>query len=192
MMGTLMLNLKTVFKRNASFTRKFQRDEDGVVAVEFAIVAVPFMMLLFGIIELAVIFFMGSSLQSATFEASRLIRTGQFTSGDEAQFKTEVCTNMKGGNTAAIAACESNLEVTVLLLSDFSSSTSFGGGATVPTDSSGDPINYTASAGGDTVIVTATFKHVLSLPGSFTQLANVDGENARNIVSVTAFRNEPF
>lgn len=187
-----MIIYKTIYKLR-SFSKKFQRNEDGIAAIEFAIIAVPFMMLLFGIIELALVFFVGSTLQAATFEASRLIRTGQFTAGDENQFKTEICKNMRSNDTAVQAKCKTDLTVTVLQLSDFSEGTSYGTNkASVPLDADGNPINYTSTAGGDTVIITAVYKHTLNMPGKITRLANVEGENARNIVTVTAFRNEPF
>ena len=183
------------WQRSLSFSKKFRRDEDGIAALEFAIIALPFMALLFGVIELAIIFFLGSTLQSATYEASRLIRTGQFQAGDEATFKDVICRNMRPGSSdPSIASCISQMDVTVLLLSSFSQTTAFGDTtAALPIDPvTGDPINYTMTNGGDTVIVTATFTHPLNLPGTWTRLSNVNGENVREINTVIAFRNEPF
>lgn len=182
------------WQRSLSFSKKFQRNEDGVAAVEFAIVALPFITLLFGIVELAIIFFLGSTLQSATYEASRLIRTGQFQTGDENTFKNTICENMRpGGTDESIESCVDQMNITVQLLSSFSESTAYGETtASLPVDEDGNPINYTATGGGDTVIVRATYTHPLNLPGTWTRLSNVDGANLREINAIIAFRNEPF
>ena len=56
------------------FAKRFTRNEDGATAIEFAIVALPFFALLFGILELAVVFFINSALVQATAEAGRVLR----------------------------------------------------------------------------------------------------------------------
>ena len=53
------------------------RREDGSTAVEFGLVAAPFFGLMFAIIETALVFFAGQTLETATADASRLIMTGQ-------------------------------------------------------------------------------------------------------------------
>jgi Flp pilus assembly protein TadG len=65
--------------------RRFVRRQDGVAAVEFALVAIPFFALLFAILQTAMVFFAGQVLEYATGEASRLILTGQAQTTD---FKT--------------------------------------------------------------------------------------------------------
>jgi Flp pilus assembly protein TadG len=70
------------------------RKDDGVVAIEFALVAVPFFTLVLGIIEVGLFFTSGSVLQSASVDAARMIRTGQVqAAGDQAEevFKNELC-----------------------------------------------------------------------------------------------------
>ena len=53
------------------------RNTDGFTAVEFAMVIGPFLALLFAIMEVALVYFATFSLENATEQASRLIRTGQ-------------------------------------------------------------------------------------------------------------------
>lgn len=174
--------------------RSLSRREDGAVAIEFALIAIPFFALLFGIIELAIVFFLNSSLEGATFEAARKIRTGQFT-GDEDAFETEVCQNLNPGKTGtAISGCKNNLEIRVTSLSGFSQGMNFqNSGATNPdNDGDGEPDNFVGTAGGDTVLVAVRYKHPLTIPGELTRLSNVEGENSRYIYAVSAFRNEPF
>ena len=72
--------------------RRFRRDEEGVAAVEFAMVAFPFFFLLTTIIEASLFFFAGQMLESAVDRVGRDIRTGQL--GPETtvtQMKAAVC-----------------------------------------------------------------------------------------------------
>lgn len=77
--------------------RRFARVRGGASAVEFALVAAPFFLLLFGVIELALVFLLSTSLENATSEAARKIRTGELQTmgGASAQtFKQDVCNNL--------------------------------------------------------------------------------------------------
>ena len=49
----------------------------GFTAVEFAIVAMPFLLLLFGIISVCLYFFTNFTIENASWQAARAIRTGQ-------------------------------------------------------------------------------------------------------------------
>ncbi len=168
----------------------YKRQDDGATAIEFALLAVPFMMLLFSIIELAIVFFLGSTLNHAMSEASRQIRTGEFqakclTAGD---FKDLVCDGM-----GSLGNCSANLRFDV----EKSSSAVFEPdllSATPPFDPDNpnpeDDV-YTATGPRDVVVVRAQYYHPLNLPGGWTRLSNEPG-NRRLISAVTAFRNEPF
>ena len=57
--------------------RAFARREDGAAAVEFAIVVAPFLAMLFAILETALVFFAGQTLETAVSDSARLILTGQ-------------------------------------------------------------------------------------------------------------------
>src|ERR1700712_2889197 len=74
--------------------RRFRRNHRGSAAVEFALVAPIFFGLLFAIIELAMVFFAGQVLETATQDSARLIMTGQaqMSAFTQTQFKNLVCT----------------------------------------------------------------------------------------------------
>ncbi len=57
--------------------RSFARDERGVTAIEFGILALPFFTIIFAIIETTMVFFAGQVLDSAVEDASRMIKTGR-------------------------------------------------------------------------------------------------------------------
>lgn len=97
---------------------RFAQARRGATAVEFAIIALPFCVLLFGIIELGLVFMVSVTLQNATDSAARHIRTGQFqTSGSNAKadFKTLVCNRMSWLATP----CTSKLTVAVQTFANF-------------------------------------------------------------------------
>ena len=57
--------------------RRLARREDGSVAVEFALVILPMLGLIFAILETGLAFLFGLSVDNATQELARLIQTGQ-------------------------------------------------------------------------------------------------------------------
>src|SRR6185437_14575350 len=90
----------------------------GAAAVEFALVSIPFLALTFGIIEIGLIYFVSTTLENATIQAARQIRTGQLqlAGGSSAgAFKTLICNQLSwlGSN------CTSNLYVQVQTFSSF-------------------------------------------------------------------------
>lgn len=183
-----MLALRAVraMDRARRLSERFKRDEDGATALEFAMVATPFFMLLFGILELALVFFASAIIEDGVAEATREIRTGslQSSGGDEATFRAAVCERI-----GTIADC-SKLKVDVRTFDDFASAD-----FTAPIDVDGDldDSNFTFDPGaaGDVVVVRVFYDWPLLGPGMINGLANLPG-NRRLISSASAFRNEPY
>jgi hypothetical protein len=65
--------------RNPS--KSWCKDQSGIAAIEFSIVAMPFAMMLFGIISVFVYFFTDFMFENAVWQASREMRTGQYQTG---------------------------------------------------------------------------------------------------------------
>src|SRR5690242_1389940 len=82
----------------ARAVRRLIRQQDGAAAVEFGLVAAPFLALTFAIMETAVVFFSGQALETAVADSARLIMTGQAqTQGfNQAAFKNAVCAKIFG------------------------------------------------------------------------------------------------
>src|SRR5947209_17592494 len=78
--------------------RSFSGQKSGSAAVEFGLVAAPFLALLFAIVETAIVFFAGQALETAAADSARLIMTGQAQSQgfDAAAFKNAVCAKIYG------------------------------------------------------------------------------------------------
>src|SRR5215510_9016137 len=97
----LQLMRKWVSKRRLlalRATRQLARKEDGAAAVEFGMVAAPFLLLTFAIMETAIVFFAGQTLETAVADSARLIMTGQAQGAamSQAQFKDAVCSKIYG------------------------------------------------------------------------------------------------
>ncbi len=73
--------------------RRFRHAEDGVTAIEFAMVGGPFFFLLFAIVESALFFFAGQVLENGIDAIGRDIRTGEISGNrfNKATFRDEVC-----------------------------------------------------------------------------------------------------
>ena len=175
----------------------FSSDEDGATAVEFGLVAIPFAMLIFAIIELALIFFVSASLSNAVSEAGRTIRVGSFQAcGGAQEFRELVCQNMKD-----LMNCENNLRIDVKTGNTFDDITmpdpgmsglgeDDGSGGT--NDTSVNNGEYDSAVAVQPTIVRAVFYYPLVIPGGLTRLESIPGTDRHIISSTTAFMTEPF
>ncbi len=98
--------------------RSFIRNRKGSAAIEFAILALPFMVLIFAIIEIAIMFFVDSGLDAALHKAVRQVRVGTAKTGswDIARFKTAVCTELSYS-----FSCADHLKVRAVVVSNMAS-----------------------------------------------------------------------
>ncbi len=148
------------------------------------------LLMIFGLLELALVFLVTTTLDTATQWASRQIRTGEFqTSGSNtaADFKNLVCSEM----TWLSSKCNADLWIDVRTFSNFS------GLATTPainpTTFNPNTICFSAGQPTDIVLVRAYFEWALFTPLLSSALVNMgSGSGMRLVNSTTAFRNEPF
>ncbi|HXF88806.1 MAG TPA: TadE/TadG family type IV pilus assembly protein [Xanthobacteraceae bacterium] len=167
--------------------RRLWRRDDGAAAVEFGLVAVPFLALLFAIMETALVFFAGQALETAAADSARLILTGQaqMQGLDQTNFKSAVCSKVYG-----LFDCNNGVKVDVRKYTSFSNIT-----VPNPIDENGnltEDFVYQPGGPGDIVVVRLMYKWpiVTSLLG-LNNLSNMAGSN-RLLVATVAFRNEPY
>ena len=173
--------------------RRWRDDRSGLAALEFALIAVPFFILLFGLIEMALLFIMSNILEHAVSEASRQIRTGEFQKGgfSAADFRQTVCDNL-----FSLMNCEPGDPRLTIDVRTFASFTSLGGDATalgMTADGEVDrtKIEFNAGEADEIVVVRAYYEWTLLTPVLSAPIANMP-ENRRLIGAVAVFRNEPF
>ena len=172
------------------FFSRLRRDENGFTAVEFALVATPFLALLFGIIAVGLYFFVQFSLENAVEQAARLIRTGQAQTRSPpmttSQFKTEVC-----NRAPAFVDCGSKVRVNVQVFNSFSAisapSCTDAGGNLVPDP----PPTAVPGQAGEIVFVNVCYEWELAGKIPFLKLGKM-GNGAALIQAATTFRTEPY
>jgi Flp pilus assembly protein TadG len=167
--------------------RRLARRDDGAAALEFALVAAPFLALLFAIMETALIFFASQTLETAVADSSRLVMTGQAQNQgfDQTAFKNAVCSRIYG-----LFNCGS-LMVDVRTYNDFSAANTG-----LPIDQNGNLQNnfvFQPGTAGDIVVVRLMYQWpvYVSLLGLSNSLSNMAG-GYDLLMATAAFRNEPY
>lgn len=174
--------LQSPIKRVA---RRLSGDRKGSTAVEFAIIALPFLALLGAILETALVFFAGMMMEHALSQSAREIRTGQLqlAGGSPEAFRSAVC-----NRSAGLLNCN-RLRIDVRTLE------SFGGATALPTDEDGmvsmESVAFLPGMAGDIVLVRAFYDWPLIVPNMGLGMTNMSG-NRRLLTATAAFRNEPF
>ena len=71
-------------------------DRRGAAAVEFAIIAIPFFFLIFGLLEVCLLFIISTVLEHSISETSRQIRTGQAQESGftDVEFRQAICAQL--------------------------------------------------------------------------------------------------
>jgi Flp pilus assembly protein TadG len=162
------------------------RSRSGSAIVEFAFIAPVFFLLLFAIIEIGVIFFAQSTLQHATNNIARMIRTGQVQGLGltQDQIRQQVCTDV-----APLIPCDGGLYVDVESFSNFGSIV-----FSPPLDANGNMIplnNFQTGTACSVVLVRVFYGWTVFTPLLTPFLSNMSGDH-HLLYSASAFRNEPF
>jgi Flp pilus assembly protein TadG len=177
-----------VWRRASARLRAFAGDIAGASALEFALVATPFILTLLAVFEVGLVYFVGLNLDSATASAARLIRTGQAqTQGlSAAQFKSRMCDYLWAPITCGA------LRVDVRHYTSFANAVA---NPTNPLDGTGNlKTNFSYDPGNpDDVVVVRTFYEwpLASALPKIISLSNLQ-DGGRLIQSAAAFRNEPY
>jgi len=163
----------------------FLADQQGATAVEFALVATPFLGLLVGIIQTFLVFFSQQLLETAVNQSSRLILTGQAQaqSMTQSQFAANICSNLP-----ILFNCN-NLMIDVEVAASWS--TANAGLPTLTFDSSGNVTNawqYSPGNPGDIVIVRVMYLWPVFAAPLLANLSN----GSRLIMASAAFQNEAY
>ena len=166
--------------------RRFLKAQKGAAAVEFALVATPFLALTFAIIETALVFYAGQTLEAANADAARLIMTGQAqTNGfSAADFKTQVCNRIAG-----LFDCAGGVYVDVKTYTNFSSVSTTSPVVNGKLDTTN--MGYTPGGPGCIVKVSLYYQWPIYVSLLGNNLSNLSGNN-RLLVATAVFRNEPY
>jgi Flp pilus assembly protein TadG len=169
-------------KRRAGLLARFARARRGAVTVEFAFVSIPFLLLIFAIIELGLVFLVSVTLENAVMDVGRTIRTGEVQTANRtaAAFKTAVCTEMSWLGSA----CSTALSLDVRTFTGFTAS-----GAVLNAAKPNTPC-WDPGGPGSIVMIRAYYNWPLVTPLLQTGLQTSNGR--RMLTAATAFSNEPY
>ncbi len=170
----------------------FAADRKGTTALEFGIVAMPFLVFAFGIMGTGLHFFTQNALEHAVETAARKVRTGQAQQGGTtmSEFKQIVAQEAgpmidAGKLNILMQAADEWTDITPGGCTDGS------GGASAGTGSGTDELKDHGGGAGQVVLVTACYEWELAQAMPFLQfdkLANGSGM----IQASTTFRTEPY
>jgi len=191
MIGYMRARLIGAMRRAFAFpvARRLLRQQDGTAAIEFSLVAVPFFALIFAIMETALVFFAGQTLETAGADSARLIMTGQAQSKglNKDTFKDAVCDKVKA---FGLFNC-SVLAVDVQKYSQFADINL----STLPLDADGklktDSFVYQPGGPGEIVVVRVMYQWPVHVSLLGLNLSDMAG-GKRLLMSTSAFRNEPY
>lgn len=165
----------------------FAKDRRGATAVEFAMIAAPFLFLIFGLIEVCMIFIVSSLMEHAVSEAARPLRTGEAQNAAMSleEFRQNVCFEFY-----EILDCSDRLSIDVRTIDGFADAP-----ADLPLDEDGNisdqDFGFDPGGANEIVAVRVFYAWDLITPFISQPLQNMSGN--RHLLSATAvFRNEPF
>jgi Flp pilus assembly protein TadG len=169
--------------------------EKGSAAIEFAMVAPVFFVLLMGIFEAAIMFFSQAALQNAMVDMGRYVRTGQINchtmSGTTCvkmtkdQFRTEMCAKI-----APLIACNANLQIDVQAYSSYGG-TNYNSPLNTDKTLNTSLNNYITGNACDVVLARTFYTWPVVTPVLSWFLVNMAG-GKHLMTATTAFRNEPY
>lgn len=159
-----------------------RRSRDGSAAVEFAMIALPFFMMLFAIFELATVITLDSVLENATIQTGRLVRTGQAESQgfDGVKFKQALCERMN----VFRPDCANRARVDVRVVDNFAN-------PIPPVEQpTGETDPYNGGEPGELMLVTVWYRQPVLTP--FLSKGTSGSGRETVLTATTAFRNEPW
>jgi len=181
--------------------RKLRQNEDGATAVEFALVSIPFLMLLFGIMSVCLYFFTTLYIENAVWNASRDLRTGAFENSTGAYAGTTTDAQRRAklkelicNRTPSPTDCMSNMRVIVQ-----GYSAGFGS-ITRPSckkvdntliDTTGAETSSSSVGPDQPVLVTGCYEWKFGGQLPFFKIGNMAG-GSHLIQASATFRTEPF
>jgi Flp pilus assembly protein TadG len=167
--------------------RRFWRRRDGVAAMEFGLVVVPFLALILAILQVALVTLAQSVLETATEESTRLILTGQASAQNmsQTQFVNLVCSNL-----VSMFNC-SNLMVDVQSVGSFATANT--AAPTLTFNGNGSVSNawsYNLGSAGSIVVARVMYQWPILLGPLGINLSNLSNGN-HLLLATAVFENEP-
>ena len=156
--------------------------------VEFALISLPFFILLMGMIEVSLYFAAGTVLEGGAAAASRTIRTGQAqTSADpETVFETALCNHVR-----AMLNCD-NIQYEVIHVDEGTFAGSENYAPEFDADGNLVPSGFATGNSNDVVMVRTFYRYSFLTPFIGAMMTGGVGDNTMVHMSVSVLRAEPY
>ncbi len=164
---------------------RWVKKRDGTTAIEFSLLAIPYVFLTVGIIELSIMYTGASLLEGATSSAARMIRTGQIQQSGadpETAFRQAIC------DYATVIINCNDIQVEVMTMASFSD---FGAmGANYDGDGNLVSQGFDAGASNDRILIRVAYRYEMMTPFIGPLLAGPD--NSHLFMSTIVLQTEPY
>ena len=163
----------------------WKNNDRGSTAVEFALIGIPFILMVIGIIEMALMFTSQSLLESSTNEAARQIRIGAVQQGGGVDAFDDVLCD----NASIMMDCD-EIQYQVESVESFEEAQSL---PDASFDDEGNLENQGFDPGGvsDVVLIRIAYKYAIKTPMMKTILSNNNDGN-RVLLSTVVLQTEPY
>lgn len=166
---------------------RFIKDRKGSTAVEFALIAMPFLWIVIGMVEVSLYFATSSLMAEAANLGARVVRTGQLqAAGDPvAQFRETVC-----NRAAVFVPCDKiQFQVTHIADDNFTSAANYG--AAFDADGNLKNQGYDDGGQGSVIMVRLAYRYPFMTPLIGGLMADGPG-TSRLILNTIVMKNEPY
>ncbi len=172
-----------IFKKHI---RRWKTQEEGSTAIEFGFIAVPFIMMAVGILEVSLMFAGGNLLEGATADAARLVKTGQIqqSGGTETMFRDALC-----ASAPVLIKC-SDVEFEVMPVGSGSFFDTGTLAAEYDTDGNFQSRGFDAGGVNDVMLIRAVYNYPIITP--FVGQIITGGKGTMPMMSTIIFQTEPY
>jgi len=192
------MRLPSLRLRSPPFRRRFPttrlvRNEDGAAAIEFALVALPFLLFVLGLLGMGLYFLASTSLEYGVEAAARQLRTGEAEKGSMTvdSFRELVC--KKAGSYIDCGKVSTIVQhATTWSGISPQACTDDDGNRVGSTGSTGELINTYSGSASEVVLVTLCYEWDLAQHFKFLKLGSGDGSGPAIIQAAAAFKSEPY
>lgn len=171
----------------ADLIRRTGRDQRGAATLEFGLCAAAFLALLIGTLQVALVFFVQHSVQTAAESIARRVLTGQIPAGTTRdQFRAQACAQLP-----SFLKC-GNLYVDVRQVPDLASVGTVSGGLNFDASgSAADTTRFDPGGAGAVVVLRLIYDWPLGTLPLGLNLSN-QGNGSRTIIGTMVFKSEPY
>jgi Flp pilus assembly protein TadG len=168
--------------------RPLSTDEGGATAVEFGLVAMPFLLFILGILGIGLYYLAVTSLEYGVEAAARKIRTGEAEKGalTVGGFKSLICSSAVGIDCSKVTVIIKNADNWSGIDPQACVTNN---SQTASTGISGDLLSKYSGGESQVVLVTACYRWPLADSFKFMKFAS---SGPTIIQAATAFKNEPY